>query len=478
MLERAQVEFSTSPPAAWQTISGRDIDNIRTALDWAHSASGDAVIAESLTVAAVPLWMHLSLVNECRGRVQQALAGTQGTRSTARDMKLFAALGSALVYTSMGPEARSAWSHALSIAEQLGDVDYQLRALWGLWVDRLNGGAFREALEVAQRFLEVAGPAADPNEPLIGHRLLGITLHFLGEQGEAATHLDRMLGRYVAPPNLSHIIRFQFDPRVTARCFQARIRWMQGFPDEAMRIITTTVDEALSLGHALSLVNTLGQGACLVALLTGNLDAADDYATMLHDHSARHGIALWQSWSRCFRGVVRFRRGDAAGGLQVLRAELTDQPETRLLPRNMILLAELALALAAAGDYREARVAIDEALERAERNEERWYLPELLRIKGLVLLQEGDPGSAGAAEDYVIQSVACARRQGVLSFELRAVTTLARLRADQGRTAEGRAELLPVVRRFTEGSRTADLTEAQRLLEKMGRGESAIGSAE
>ena len=471
VLERAQTEFESRPPSAWQGISGRDIDNVRAALAWAYSPSGNADIAETLTIAAVPLWMHLSLVNECRVRVQQALSGADAgdtTRDTTRDMRLLAALGSALVYTSMGPEGRAAWTRALDIAQSLNDGDYQLRALWGLWVDRLNSGEFRESLNVAERFLGVASAAAtaDPNQPWLGHRLIGISLHFLGDQTRAAVHLDRMLGRYIAPPNLSHIIRYQFDPRVTARCFQARIRWLQGFPDEAMRIIVTTVDEARSLGHALSLVNSLGQGACLVSLLNGDLDAASAYAALLDEHATRHGISLWQAWSRCFSGAVRVRQGDLEGGLLLLRGELTDHPETRLLPRNMVLLGELASALAANAEFDEASAAINEALQRAERNEERWYLPELMRIKAQVVWLQAGPAAAAEAEALVLQAIACAKEQQVLSFELRAAVALARLRAASGRTAPARAELLAVYRRFTEGFKTADLIDAKALLDQ------------
>ena len=468
-LQRAEVEFEHRPPSAWQIISGRDIDNVRAALDWAHSGSGKREIAEALTIAAVPLWMHLSLVNECRERVQQALAADLHgcVRDPGHGMRLYAALGSALVYTSMGPDARTAWMRALAIAEDRRDSDYQLRALWGLWIDRLNGGAFREALEIAERFLALAASAADPNAPWIGHRLLGISLLFLGEQSKASAHLERMLVRYTAPPNLSHIIRYQFDPRVTARAFQARIRWMQGFPDEAMRIVATTLDEARSLGHALSLVNTLGQGACIVSLLARNLDAARDYATMLDEHSARHGIALWQAWSRCFSGAVLVRRGDLEGGLRLLRGELTDHPETRLLPRYMMMLGELASALAASGEFEEANAAIDEAMARALRNDERWYLAELMRIKGNVLLLEGAPGAEAAAEEQFMTAITWARRQEVLSFELRAATSLGRLRLAGGRIDAAREVLIPVRRRFTEGFKTPDLVEAQDLIDQL-----------
>jgi predicted ATPase len=54
------------------------------------------------------------------------------------------------------------------------------------------------------------------------------------------------------------------------------------------------------------------------------------------------------------------------------------------------------------------------------------------------------PGAAAAAEDHFRQALDWARRQGTLSWELRAATSLARLLHDQGRSADAMALLQPV----------------------------------
>jgi predicted ATPase len=46
----------------------REIDNVRAALDWCFSAVGDSEIGIDLTAAYGPVWLHLSLVAECRER--------------------------------------------------------------------------------------------------------------------------------------------------------------------------------------------------------------------------------------------------------------------------------------------------------------------------------------------------------------------------------------------------------------------------
>jgi predicted ATPase len=92
---------------------------------------------------------------------------------------------------------------------------------------------------------------------------------------------------------------------------------------------------------------------------------------------------------------------------------------------------------------------------------------ELLRVKGELLLSQGGSGAAATAEAQFRQALDWARRQGALSWELRAATSLARLWRDQARSKQARELLTPVYDRFTEGFATADLKEAKRLLEEL-----------
>ena len=70
-------------------------------------------------------------------------------------------------------------------------------------------------------------------------------------------------------------------------------------------------------------------------------------------------------------------------------------------------------------------------------------------------------------EDLLQRSLARAREQGALAWELRAATSLARHRIDGGRASEARALLTPVFERFTEGFETRDLLDARTLLEAL-----------
>src|ERR1700737_4357135 len=325
LFERAEVELETRPAAEWLAAYGRRIDNLRAALDWAFSPTGDAAVGVALTTAAVPLWAQLSLVQEFRARVERALASLapEAGRSARQEMQLYAALGGALLL-SKGPmpETEAVWAKALVIAESLGDTEYQLRALLCLWSCRLNRGECRVALTLAQRFYSLAQDRDDPADLPIGDRVIGVSLHFWGDQTNARRHIERMLDGYAAPVQRSPLVRFQFDQRVVARVALARILWLQGFPDQAWRNAQSTVDDARALDHAVSLCFALCEAACPVALFTGDLAAAESYVAMLLDRSAAHALPVWRAGGGRLHGALLIRNGDFDSGLRLLRTAL------------------------------------------------------------------------------------------------------------------------------------------------------------
>ena len=475
LFERAETEWETRPAAEWLTAYGRQIDNVRTALDWAFSPGGDTELGVGLTIAAVPLWRLLSLMEECCSRAQRALDSLEPhARAGSRQaLKLLTALGGALRYdTGSAAEIEAVWTTALAIAEQLDDADYQLRAISGLRTIRLTDGNLREVLALAQRFKEVAARATEPRDVLVGDRMIGFALHLLGEQADARRHIETMLRHYVPSAHRFHIIRFGYDQQVIARNTLASVLWLQGFPDQALRVAERNIDNARSVDHELSLCNALGQCACRIALLVGDLAAAERHVAMLLDHSARYALPAWHASGRCFDGILRIKQGNVADGLNVLRTGFDELSKTRFETRYLPFLAQLAEASSRVGEIASGRAAIDQALEQCHRNEELWYLPELLRLKGEILLREGASDTIAAAEAQFLQSLDWARRQEVLSWELRTATSLARLWRSQGRLGDARDLLASVYGRFTEGFGTTDLRVAKQLLNELAHGAS------
>lgn len=469
LLERADVEWGNRRTVEWLDDYGWCIDNLRAALDWAYSPGGDASIGVALTAAAIPLWSELSLVNECRSRTEQALAvfGTDEGRDPRRTMKLYAALASSSYWDSARTFApvSSLWTRALAIAERLEDADYQGHSLWGLYSFHIGTSDFRPALEMAQRYRMLATQQQWRNDVSIGERMVGLVQHLLGNQTSARRHLERMLANFVPSNQRSHeAICFQFDPRVATRAYLARVLWLQGAPDEAMRTAIAAVDQACEINHMVSLCHALTLATCPIMLWAEDLVAAEHYIAMLLDRSARLGLMSWNVWGHRLREVLMIRHGDLGPGLKQLRSGFGELSGGMFSWISMIFPIELAMGFARAGQIAEGFAAIEESIERAEQTETRWLFPESLRVRGELLLLQTASGAEDAAELHFLQALDWARRQGALSLELRAVTSLARLRRNQGRSADAKALLRPVYDSFTEGFETADLKTAKLLL--------------
>jgi predicted ATPase len=130
-----------------------------------------------------------------------------------------------------------------------------------------------------------------------------------------------------------------------------------------------------------------------------------------------------------------------------------------------------ALLILLADAYRMARqpkaglAHLAEAEKVIQESQERSTEPEMHRLRGELLTNEGD---RALAESCFRKAIGLARRQSAKLWELRAATSLARLWRDQGKPTEARDLLAPVYGWFTEGFDTPVLKDAKALLDDLG----------
>jgi predicted ATPase len=458
--ERAGADNSTPLPE-WLSTYGGELDNVRVALDWAFAPEGDARLGIALTATAVTLWVRLSLFAECRERCRTALAALGDDRDDDRiRMQLLSALGWSLMYgEGRAREARPILETTLELAERLDDKDFRLRALWGLCIDQFNNGQFGKARALADRFANAAANSSDHTDLMLGDRLMAVALHYLGDQNEARRRIDRVnasLHVLVEKPKI-----FPLDLRISTQYFRARILWLQGFADQAQALAAENIEEGRANGHALTFCSVLGQAACPIAFWSGDFDAAERHGTELLEHTERHAIRLWGLWARAFNAAVMARRGDVATGLPLLREELNRAGDARFLPRFLPLLGELAACFLEAGQVDRGLDVIEDALARCNDRQELWYLPELIRIKGELMLRTAR--HSGDAEASFREAIDIAVRQGARFWQLRCATSLARLLVGAGRRADALAVLKDATGSFAGGSDISDMRMAREL---------------
>jgi predicted ATPase/DNA-binding winged helix-turn-helix (wHTH) protein len=472
LARRAEAEWNSRPTAEWLDAYGRRIDDIRSALAWARSESRSSRTCVALTVAAIPFWEHLSLVEESRTSIDSALdENFASVRDERDDMKLNMALGTTLLHTRGPlPEVKAAWTRALQLAETLGDADYELRCLWGLCDYNTWTGSHGAALEIAERIRRLANARRDLAASNNVDRQAGTALRYMGELAASRRHLERMIGRYVPPVGRSDIARFQLDPRLAARGTLANILWLQGYPDQALALAAQQLEGARLADHAVALCNALVHTACPINLLCGNLPAADELLSETEAHVADHGMTVWGAMTRCLRGEWLLKQGKASG-LTILRGALDELSRLNFRMRYPAHLGAYAAGLSAQGEDDAAQAVIDEAIALSQTSGEVWAMPELLRIKGDLARDGRLDGRAHDACECYRQAMTLASAQGALSWELRAATSLAELLQVLGDCEQATAVLRLVYARFGEGFGTADLMRARAVLDAIDRPE-------
>ena len=343
----------------------------------------------------------------------------------------------------------------------------ELRALYGLWLYDILICQYRAAGQEAERFQRVAETETSAGEVPTADRMMAMVLHYLGDQTGTRACAERSLAAPAPANRYAHSARYGLDQRVGAQVQLARALWLLGRPEQAWQVAQSAISEAAAVGHANSMCLALADGACIVALLSGNLAEAERFAASLDEYADRHALGVWRTYGHALRGRLLVQHGRALDGAALLRSALGDLHDTPSDIRFQLYLVWLAEVLEAAGQAAEALAAVTEALERAERTEERWYLPELLRLRGEILLRLDPLRFAAEARDCLARSLGMAQGQEVLAWELRTTMSLVRLRRGETSDAALHAMLAGVVGRFSEGFATTDLVAAQRLLDTL-----------
>ena len=463
LFERAGREWETRPMAEWRAAYGQQVDNLRTALDWAFSPVGDVSIGVALAAASVPIWFELSLLDECRRWMERALGVPKpGDPRPCQEMVLQCGFGYAMMFAQgMNDRARIALTKAKDLAERLADPDYQLRALAGLASICHRLQDFRGAVAFGRSAQDLVRDLSDPVAISIADWILGASLQLLGQYADAMTYAQRTYVRTAVPAvRRAHIARLGRDGFISAGSTIALIRWVRGLPDQSAQTARTVLADAEAGDHPLSRCLALTWCGCMIPLRTGDLMTAEHSIARLKDEALSHGLNAYYANGVAFEAQLLARQGDIVAAERLRRAGLKGLQQTQSDTLYTSFLSGWAEILMTAEALDESLEAADEAVQRAEQTNAFWWMPEALRVKGEVLVCLERPTEAA---EHFHRSLDLASRQGALSWELRAATSLVRLWRDQGRSADALAVLKPVYDRFTEGFETADLKTARAL---------------
>jgi DNA-binding winged helix-turn-helix (wHTH) protein/predicted ATPase len=448
---------------------GPDAPSIAAELAMHFAEAGDLMRAIAYLAHAARNALRRSAYAEAHRHVTRALAAISQlpqTRARARSELMLSLLLAQVLETIRGwgvVEVDRAYARARALSAQLGDVPHLIQATWGLMASSIVRAEIRRGRTLAREVLRLALERRDSVFRMAAHVELGGTAFVLGDVAAARTHFAEADRLYDPDRHAACVARFGADMGLLSRIWATHLLWQDGYPELARAAADETWRLARALGHPFTQTITLAYAAML-AQFAGDHDAVDDLARLTIGHATEHGFAYYLAWANVIGAWSRVSRGGDGESLVEMRRNIEILRATAGLrmPYYRALLADACLQL---GRTDEGLGAISDAFATIDRTGERWWAPELHRLRGALLLASprGRP-RVQEAERCFQTAIRIARRHGAKSLELRAVVSLARLWRGEARAEPARALVSNVSAWFDGGLDTPDLRDARAML--------------
>jgi predicted ATPase len=379
------------------------------------------------------------------------------------------------------PELENVLARTRELSEQLGESPLQLFwTLLRLCAVHVHRAEFQTAHELAEQCLHLAQGVRGSTHHLIwAHHLLGRSFFCKGEFVLALSHLEESIAFYDPQQHRTHTFRFGENPQTSALRYLALVLWHLGYPDQALKKIHNAFTLVHELSHPFTLANLLSY-ATWFHQYRREARLVQERAEALITLSAEQGFLLLPAFGTLLQGWALAEQGQEEEAIAQIHQGLAARRAMGVESGRPYFLGLLAEAFGKRGQAQEGLNVLAEALATVHKTGERYYEPELYRLKGELTLAPSSvrrlastvtnahsPTLDPQAEASFLKAIEIARRQQAKSLELRATMSLARLWQQQGKREAARQRLAEIYSWFTEGFDTKDLQEAKALMQEL-----------
>ncbi|HEV7731251.1 MAG TPA: hypothetical protein VGR62_03770, partial [Candidatus Binatia bacterium] len=313
------------------------------------------------------------------------------------------------------------------------------------------------ALELAERMRTIAETSGARLLRLQAHHALWTIHYFRGELAAALQHLDDGEPLYDPSEDRASALVYTHDAKASALSDRSMLLWHFGRVDQALDVSQQSVEYARELGHPITLGYILANAAWL-RFLRREPEACRTQAESVIAHTTEHGVTYWMPHGVLLRGWALAEQGEVERGIVDIEHGLASMAAMGTTLAQTVHFANLAAAMTRAGRVVEGRALMERAKASIVLTGERYHAAEIHRLDAEMTLAETGDDACERAEAQLRTAIECAIRQGARTLELRATTSLARIRDDM------RPPLANLLASFAEGFATADLQEPEALL--------------
>jgi class 3 adenylate cyclase/tetratricopeptide (TPR) repeat protein len=447
--------FEIQPPPeliAWHAeLAGQD----RKAVDYLLLAGSRAIGRYANQEAIHHLERALRLIAALPEKLEQ----------DALELRALAMIGVPRIalhgYASRAVEAT--YRRTVELAERRGDTAQLFQGLRGLWNCIYDRADLENAREIAERLCALALDHPEAEAKGLAYRALGAACLSLGRLREAIDAFEKGVEACAGLPADAGLREHGESPLIIAGIYAGFSHTIAGDFDRGQAFIDAALGAVRRLQNPLSFAFAHHIAANAQYLL----DAPAECSRLTAESSRaaeEHRLIFWLAAGDMMGGWASARLEGDAAGIRRMRRGLHAWQTTGAELHIPTWHAAVADGLLATGAIDEAGETVDRALALAEKRQERFAVPLLLRLKGLVVDRQGD---AERAQTLLEQAITMARGQGARLYELRAARELAGLLVRRGDRATARRILAEACDGIRGGTSITCVAEARELLSSL-----------
>jgi class 3 adenylate cyclase/tetratricopeptide (TPR) repeat protein len=367
-----------------------------------------------------------------------------------------------VLYGGSSLEREQVIKRVCELGETIGETDQLLSGLINLCNLYFLRGEPVPGLELARRCLKLAEVTRDAGLLADAHYIAGNLSRSCGNLQEAMSHFEEAALQSSRTNRRITLNGFLYRTCIASN--QAVALYLLGRVREALKVIEEAQIHARESKHFLS----LGLSLTMTALLYRY--RRDPGAVLLRAEEMiavgeQYGFPEWLNIGQFYHGWSLTQLAQPDQGIAEMEAAIATFLRMRLVYQQHMVVP-LAQSYANAGRTEEGLAELDNGLVAITRTGGVVEEPEILRLKGELLLTRRG-GEIEQAEAPFRAALEVARSQGSKWWELRSTVSLARLLRDTDRRDEARTLLSEIYNWFTEGLELPDLREAKALLDEL-----------
>ncbi|MDR0359205.1 MAG: AAA family ATPase [bacterium] len=270
------------------------------------------------------------------------------------------------------PRLQEDLERAIDLAMRLGEELRLAQCLIGLWGSAFVQGDVRRSVDLARRAVALA--QKHPELAAQAEMALGGSLTSQCRPQEGIEHFDRAAELDTRRDARTTV--FGFRPVVMALAWRAHALWLAGRSEEAASSARAAVRVAEDLHHPYS--ETVAHAyAAITCQLCGDRDGVQAHAASAAGLCRTYGFGYYSDWATLLRSWA----GGGDEGVSGIRGALARLEGAHAGARRPYYLGLLAEVLVALGRRRDAAETLAEAIDDAQRTDDRWWEPELVRLR-------------------------------------------------------------------------------------------------